>query len=120
MENLVVWTLYLFSFYAFLPAFISRTFGFRVFKKGLVKKEIALTFDDGPDAIYTPKLLELLARYDAKATFSSLVHMAKRSRSYCAKYMRKAIRLAYTIMFTRPIGSCGQGPSSVRSSVHAK
>lgn len=69
MENLVVWTLYFFSFYAFLPAFISRTFGFRVFKKGLVKKEIALTFDDGPDAVYTPKLLELLARYDAKATF---------------------------------------------------
>ena len=31
--------------------------------------EIALTFDDGPDPVYTPRLLDLLKRYDAKATF---------------------------------------------------
>jgi peptidoglycan/xylan/chitin deacetylase (PgdA/CDA1 family) len=30
---------------------------------------VALTFDDGPDPETTPKVLELLARYDAKATF---------------------------------------------------
>lgn len=30
---------------------------------------VALTFDDGPDPESTPKLLDLLARYDAKATF---------------------------------------------------
>ena len=29
----------------------------------------ALTFDDGPHPEYTPRLLELLARHDAKATF---------------------------------------------------
>lgn len=28
-----------------------------------------MTFDDGPDPLYTPKLLDILARYDAKATF---------------------------------------------------
>lgn len=45
-------------------------------KKGLVywdiktaDKVIALTFDDGPDAVYTPKILDLLDVYDAKATF---------------------------------------------------
>ncbi|MFX3634830.1 MAG: polysaccharide deacetylase family protein [Candidatus Pristimantibacillus sp.] len=69
MENLLLWALYFWSFYAFIPAFVSRTFGFRVFKKGQVDKEIALTFDDGPDPDYTPRLLDLLARYDAKATF---------------------------------------------------
>jgi peptidoglycan/xylan/chitin deacetylase (PgdA/CDA1 family) len=57
------------TFYAFLPGLISRTFGFRVFKKGRVEKEISLTFDDGPDPVYTPQLLDLLARYNAKATF---------------------------------------------------
>ncbi len=31
-------------------------------------KELYLTFDDGPSA-YTPRVLELLARYNAKATF---------------------------------------------------
>ncbi|HTG71004.1 MAG TPA: polysaccharide deacetylase family protein [Candidatus Udaeobacter sp.] len=69
MENLLLWGIYVVTFYAFLPGLISRTFGFRVFKKGRVEKEISLTFDDGPDPVYTPQLLDLLARYNAKATF---------------------------------------------------
>lgn len=69
MENLLLWGIYIMTFYAFLPGLISRTFGFRVFKKGKVDKEIALTFDDGPDPVYTAQLLDLLARYNAKATF---------------------------------------------------
>jgi cellulose synthase/poly-beta-1,6-N-acetylglucosamine synthase-like glycosyltransferase/peptidoglycan/xylan/chitin deacetylase (PgdA/CDA1 family) len=32
-------------------------------------KVIALTFDDGPDPVWTPRLLDLLAKYKAKATF---------------------------------------------------
>jgi peptidoglycan/xylan/chitin deacetylase (PgdA/CDA1 family) len=30
---------------------------------------LALTFDDGPDPVYTPRLLDVLARHNAKATF---------------------------------------------------
>jgi peptidoglycan-N-acetylglucosamine deacetylase len=33
------------------------------------KKLVALTFDDGPDPIFTPQILDALAKYDAKATF---------------------------------------------------
>jgi polysaccharide deacetylase family sporulation protein PdaB len=33
------------------------------------EKAIALTFDDGPHPQYTPRILELLKQYDAKATF---------------------------------------------------
>ena len=33
------------------------------------EKVIALTFDDGPHPIYTPQILELLSKYNAKATF---------------------------------------------------
>lgn len=33
------------------------------------KPMVALTFDDGPHAVYTEQLLELLDRYQAKATF---------------------------------------------------
>ncbi|MBD2844537.1 polysaccharide deacetylase family protein [Paenibacillus sp. IB182496] len=69
MENLLLWSFYILTFYAFLPGIISRTFGFRVFKKGVAKREIALTFDDGPDPVYTRQLLDLLAEYKAKATF---------------------------------------------------
>lgn len=32
-------------------------------------RSICLTFDDGPDAVYTPKILAVLADYDVKATF---------------------------------------------------
>jgi peptidoglycan/xylan/chitin deacetylase (PgdA/CDA1 family) len=31
--------------------------------------ELALTFDDGPNPVWTPRLLELLARRDVRATF---------------------------------------------------
>ena len=33
------------------------------------KKLIALTFDDGPDAIYTKKIIDVLSNYGIKATF---------------------------------------------------
>src|SRR5690242_20448100 len=32
-------------------------------------RQLAITFDDGPNPTITPKLLDLLDRYDAKATF---------------------------------------------------
>ncbi|MFF0263994.1 polysaccharide deacetylase family protein [Kribbella sp. NPDC004536] len=35
----------------------------------LPAKYVVLTFDDGPDADYTPKVLDILALYGAKATF---------------------------------------------------
>jgi len=33
------------------------------------EKLVALTFDDGPSAEFTPKVLEILDRYQVKATF---------------------------------------------------
>jgi peptidoglycan/xylan/chitin deacetylase (PgdA/CDA1 family) len=33
------------------------------------RREVWLTIDDGPDPVHTPRLLELLARFEAKATF---------------------------------------------------
>jgi glycosyltransferase involved in cell wall biosynthesis len=42
------------------------------------RPEIALTFDDGPDPIYTPQILDLLQQYGARATFFLLgVQMQK-------------------------------------------
>ncbi|GAB2669572.1 polysaccharide deacetylase family protein [Kribbella swartbergensis] len=35
----------------------------------LPTKYVVLTFDDGPDPVYTPQILDVLAKYDAKATF---------------------------------------------------
>ncbi|MCM3456705.1 polysaccharide deacetylase family protein [Heyndrickxia oleronia] len=33
------------------------------------EKLVALTFDDGPHPLYTPQILDILAKYDARATF---------------------------------------------------
>jgi polysaccharide deacetylase family sporulation protein PdaB len=33
------------------------------------KKFIALTFDDGPDPVFTPKVVDILDKYDVKGTF---------------------------------------------------
>ena len=42
----------------------------KVFYKGPInKKMVALTFDDGPDDIYTPKILDILNEKKIKATF---------------------------------------------------
>ncbi|MGL5715658.1 MAG: polysaccharide deacetylase family protein [Paraclostridium sp.] len=41
-----------------------------VIKKGNAnEKLIALTFDDGPDEDFSPQILDILKKYDAKATF---------------------------------------------------
>jgi peptidoglycan/xylan/chitin deacetylase (PgdA/CDA1 family) len=36
---------------------------------GPARKEVALTFDDGPDDVWTPRILHILAQHDVKATF---------------------------------------------------
>lgn len=41
------------------------------------KHSICLTFDDGPDPDYTPRLLDILDRYNAKATFFVLGEAAE-------------------------------------------
>lgn len=46
----------------------SQLFGPTIFRTAS-PRDLALTFDDGPNPAITPQLLDLLARYDARATF---------------------------------------------------
>jgi peptidoglycan-N-acetylglucosamine deacetylase len=46
----------------------SQLFGRTIYRTHSARK-LALTFDDGPNPAITPKLLDLLDRYNAKATF---------------------------------------------------
>lgn len=40
------------------------------FREGSPKeKKVALTFDDGPDTVYTPQIMDILKQYKIKATF---------------------------------------------------
>lgn len=61
---------------AVIPTIVFRVLGFRVFRKGS-GNTIALTFDDGPDPVYTPVLLDLLKLNQIKATFFVVGKRAK-------------------------------------------
>lgn len=43
-------------------------------------KQVAITFDDGPDGHFTPQILDILGKYDVKATFFILGSAADENR----------------------------------------
>ena len=54
----------------FTPSFSATASTANVFTKNTsAEKKVALTFDDGPHPIYTPRILELLDEYAVPATF---------------------------------------------------
>lgn len=66
------------TIYMLLPYILTRIIGYGVFSKARTSNAIALTFDDGPHPKYTPLLLDLLKKHDAKATFFVLGAMAEK------------------------------------------
>ncbi|MVP01389.1 polysaccharide deacetylase family protein [Paenibacillus lutrae] len=70
MFEQVLWMVLLFcTAYTLLPTVLIRRFGFGVYRGRNDCRSAALTFDDGPDPRYTPRLLDLLAASGARATF---------------------------------------------------
>lgn len=62
----------------------SADIGSGVYLKALCRAEsadrvVALTFDDGPDADSTPRVLDLLKRYDVRATFFVVGEQARQN-----------------------------------------
>lgn len=56
--------------YIILPTMLGRFFHIGVHWRGQRDSEkIALTFDDGPDPVYTPEILSILNKYHVRATF---------------------------------------------------
>ncbi|WFD09627.1 polysaccharide deacetylase family protein [Tepidibacter hydrothermalis] len=61
--------------YAIIPNFYNKYISSKVIRRINTRdKKIALTFDDGPDARYTNRLLDLLKKYDVKASFFVVAH----------------------------------------------
>jgi peptidoglycan/xylan/chitin deacetylase (PgdA/CDA1 family) len=67
-----------FLLYGVIPTILIRKTGFRIYKKGMQDGAIALTFDDGPDPLYTPQLLDTLKKHQVKATFFIVGAKAKK------------------------------------------
>ena len=65
----IVLSLILFFQPRWIFSFVASNFPGVVYFAKTNKPIVALTIDDGPDPITTPKILETLARYEAKATF---------------------------------------------------
>ena len=64
-------------FYSIIPTIIIKLKNCREFKCTKNKKAVALTFDDGPSSNYTPELLDLLKKYNIKATFFIVAKFAE-------------------------------------------
>ncbi len=58
-------------------------------RKGAGGKVVYLTFDDGPHPVYTPQILWLLEKYDAKATFF-MVGSAAKTNPKVAREVRRS------------------------------
>ncbi len=54
------------------------------------RRLVAITFDDGPDLLYTPQYLDILSRYGAKATFFNLGSQVDAGEDYAALSRRCA------------------------------
>ncbi len=65
--------------YMIVPFALTRILGWGVHSEVGAEKEIAFTFDDGPDPCYTPELLDLLKELGMKATFFVL---GKKAQQY--------------------------------------
>ncbi|CCI27247.1 chitin deacetylase family protein [Microcystis aeruginosa] len=58
------------------------------------KPIIALTIDDGPDAVATPKILEILQQYQARATFFMISDRVKENESVIREVVNQGHELA--------------------------
>lgn len=55
--------------YSIIPTIYYKKKLKKISKTALANNEIVLSFDDGPDEKYTPELLDLLKKYEVKASF---------------------------------------------------
>lgn len=79
----------------------SQMFG-RTVLAGRNAREIALTYDDGPNDPYTLRLLEILARYNVRATFF-LIGRFVRQRPQIARQIRDSGHLIGNHTMTHPV-----------------
>jgi spore germination protein YaaH len=62
---------------------------------------LALSFDDGPDPVWTPKILDVLKKYDVKATFLVIGEEAQKNIGLLKRYVREGHEIG-NHTFTHP------------------
>lgn len=66
------------SVHLVLPWFIRNLLAKRSFRQLIDPEKVYLTFDDGPDPLSTPKILDTLANHSIKATFFVIGELAEK------------------------------------------
>jgi cellulose synthase/poly-beta-1,6-N-acetylglucosamine synthase-like glycosyltransferase/peptidoglycan/xylan/chitin deacetylase (PgdA/CDA1 family)/spore germination protein YaaH len=56
---------------------------------GYNPKKLALSFDDGPDPVWTPRILDVLKKYNVKATFMVIGEQAEDNPGVLKRYIRE-------------------------------
>lgn len=68
------------------------------------RREVWLTIDDGPDAEDTPRILDLLDRHEARATFFVIGERAARHPELVAEILRRGHEIGHHT-HTHPVGT---------------
>ncbi len=100
--------------YTVVPYMASRVFGWRV-TKSLDSRSVALTFDDGPDPVYTAELLDLLQQEGIHATFFVVGHKAEAHPDLIRRMHDEGHQLGIHNYVHRPNWS--MRPSTVRTGI---
>lgn len=60
----------------------------------LKEKVVALTYDDGPHPVYTPQILNILAKYHVKATFFMIGRLMEKYPGVVAEVLKEGHQIA--------------------------
>ncbi len=77
-DIIMTYSIWFFIIYAVLPTVLVRFCHLGVIWRPAVKGRVAITFDDGPDPRYTPRVLDILKENNIKACFFVLGEKATR------------------------------------------
>ncbi|GKX28376.1 polysaccharide deacetylase familiy protein [Vallitalea longa] len=93
--------LLIFMLYMVIPNYIARNKSNDVIKtiNKNSKKSIALTFDDGPDPLYTNRLLDLLEKNNIKATFFLVARKAEENKDIVDRMKREGHGIGMHTMY---------------------
>ena len=102
-------------YHIFVPS--SQGLGRVVTRFATEKDEVWLTIDDGPDAQDTPRILDLLDRHGARATFFLIGERAAQSPLLVAEIIRRGHEVGHHT-HTHPLGSFWRAtPATVRAEI---
>lgn len=97
------------------PPFRPSVPGARVSRVSVPGKYVALTFDDGPSASLTPRVLDILRRNEARGTFFVLGKNAVRNQSVLARATAEGNEIAVHTWDHPQLTSCGT--QAIRSQI---